>query len=77
MSRRIVVLSSGLSRPSSTRLLADRISEAVAAQVSARGESVEIEVIELRELAQDLATTTTTLDNATAASSPPGPSTDE
>jgi FMN reductase len=67
MSRRIVVLSSGLSRPSSTRLLADRISEAVAAQVSARGESVEIEVIELRELAQDLATTMTTGGMATGA----------
>lgn len=60
MSRRIVVITAGLSRPSSTRLLADRISEAVATQVSARGEAAEIEVIELRELAQDLATTMTT-----------------
>ncbi len=60
MSRRIVVITAGLSRPSSTRLLADRISEAVSTQVSARGESAQVEVIELRELAADLATTMTT-----------------
>lgn len=60
MSRRIVVLTAGLSQPSSTRLLADRIAEAVTTQVSARGESATVEVIELRELAQDLATTMTT-----------------
>ncbi|GAA5167284.1 FMN reductase [Ornithinimicrobium tianjinense] len=60
MSRRIVVLTAGLSRPSSTRLLADQIAEAVTAQVTARGEGLEVEVIELRELAHDLATTMTT-----------------
>jgi FMN reductase len=60
MSRRIVVLTAGLSRPSSTRLLADQIADAVTAQVTARGESAEVEVIELRELAHDLATTMTT-----------------
>lgn len=60
MPRRIVVITAGLSRPSSTRLLADRIAEAVATQVSARGESAHVEVIELRELATDLATTMTT-----------------
>ncbi|QFG69922.1 FMN reductase [Ornithinimicrobium pratense] len=60
MSRRIVVITAGLSQPSSTRLLADRIADAVTSQVSARGEAAQVEVIELRELAQDLATTMTT-----------------
>jgi FMN reductase len=59
MTRRLVVLSAGLSEPSSTRLLADQITDAVRAQVSARGEDVSVEVIELRELAHDLATATT------------------
>lgn len=60
MTRRIVVLTAGLSQPSSTRLLADRLADAVTAQVSARGEGVDVEVLELRELAHDLATTMTT-----------------
>ena len=60
MSRRIVVITAGLSRPSSTRLLADRIAEAVTTQVSARGEGAQVDVIELRELAADLAATMTT-----------------
>ncbi|MET8648725.1 FMN reductase [Nocardia aurea] len=60
MSRSIVVLSAGLSQPSSTRLLADQLAAAVTAAVGGRGESVDIEVIELRELATDLATTMTT-----------------
>ncbi|SOC57864.1 CE1759 family FMN reductase [Ornithinimicrobium cerasi] len=60
MSRRIVVLTAGLSQPSSTRLLADQLADAVTTQVSARGESLAVDVIELRELASDLATTMTT-----------------
>ena len=60
MSRRIIVISAGLSQPSSTRLLADRIAQSVGSQVSARGEQAEIEVVELRELAMDLATAMTT-----------------
>ena len=59
MTRRLVVVSAGLSEPSSTRLLADQIVDAVRAQVSARGEDVSVEVVELRELAQDLASATT------------------
>ncbi|MGI6855212.1 FMN reductase [Mesorhizobium sp. 1B3] len=55
MSRRIVVLTAGLSQPSSTRLLADRIAQAAGAEISARGESAEIQVVELRELAMDMA----------------------
>ena len=59
MSRRLVVLSAGLSEPSSSRLLADQLADAVRAQVSARGEDVAVEVLELRELAHDLATAMT------------------
>jgi FMN reductase len=59
MTRRLVVVSAGLSEPSSTRLLADQLADAVRAQVSARGEEVAVEVLELRELAHDLATATT------------------
>lgn len=56
MTRRVVVLTAGLSVPSSTRLLADQLAAAVEAQVGARGEAVRVEVLELRELAHDLAT---------------------
>ena len=59
MTRRLVVVSAGLSEPSSTRLLADQLADAVRAQVSARGEDVVVDVLELRELAHDLATATT------------------
>lgn len=57
MSVNIVVVTAGLSEPSSTRLLADQLASAVETQVSNRGESAQIEFIELRELAVDLATT--------------------
>ena len=57
MTQRIVVVSGGLSAPSATRLLADRIAEATRAAVGARGDHAEIEVIEVRDLAKDLATT--------------------
>ncbi|TSD95360.1 oxidoreductase [Skermania sp. ID1734] len=60
MSRSIVVLTAGISQPSSTRLLADQLAEAASVAVSARGESLDVDVIELRELASDLATTVTT-----------------
>ncbi len=53
---RIVVVTAGLTVPSSTRLLADQIAEATSAQVGARGESAEVDFIELREVAGDLAT---------------------
>jgi len=59
VTRRLVVLAAGLSEPSSTRLLADQLADGVRAQVSARGEDVSVEVVELRELAHDLATATT------------------
>ncbi|MRH90780.1 oxidoreductase [Nocardia sp. SYP-A9097] len=60
MSRKVVVLTAGLSQPSSTRLLADQLAAAVSAAVGGRGESVKLEVIELRELATELAATMAT-----------------
>jgi FMN reductase len=56
VTRRLLVVSAGLSEPSSTRLLADQLTDAVRAQVSARGEDVTVDVVEVRELAHDLAT---------------------
>ncbi|WP_109473536.1 FMN reductase [Ornithinimicrobium cavernae] len=55
MARKLVVISAGLSVPSSTRLLADRISGAVQREVSARGEALDVEVVELRGLAREIA----------------------
>lgn len=52
MSTRLVVISAGLSVPSSTRLLADRLASAA---VSAMHEPVELDVVELRPLAHALA----------------------
>lgn len=60
MTKQLVVVSAGLSQPSSTRMLADQIASAVEGQVSARGEAVDVAVIELRELAAGLATAMTT-----------------
>ncbi len=56
MTRKVVVITAGLSVPSSTRLLADQLAGAVEAAVGARGEDVKYDVIELRELATELAT---------------------
>ncbi|WP_428954085.1 CE1759 family FMN reductase [Streptomyces sp. cg35] len=47
---KLVVVSAGLSSPSSTRLLADRLAAATAGRVDA-----EVEVIELRDLATEIA----------------------
>jgi FMN reductase len=55
MTRTVVVVTAGLSVPSSTRLLADQLADAVAAQVGARGEAARFEHVELRELAGELA----------------------
>ena len=54
MSRRVVVVSAGLSVPSSTRLLADRLAGASVAALGSYGEQVEVSVVELRDLAHDL-----------------------
>ncbi|HEY0238209.1 MAG TPA: CE1759 family FMN reductase [Friedmanniella sp.] len=55
MSRRIVVVSAGLGSPSSSRLLGDRLGASAARALRAEGEQVEVEVVELREHAVDLA----------------------
>lgn len=54
MSRKIVVISAGLRQPSSTRLLADRLAEAVQRQLEALGAEVDLEVIEVRDHGHDL-----------------------
>jgi FMN reductase len=53
--RTIAVVSAGLSNPSSTRLLADRLTAATVAALRARGEDATVEVVELRDHARDLA----------------------
>jgi len=52
--RSLVVVSAGLSQPSSTRLLADRLSAAVDRHLRAAGIEPQIQVIELRDQARDL-----------------------
>jgi FMN reductase len=51
--KRLAVVSAGLSQPSSTRLLADRLTAAVQSRVST-GSTTEVTVIELRDLAHDI-----------------------
>jgi FMN reductase len=58
--RTLAVVSAGLSNPSSTRLLADRLSAATVAALRARGDDATVEVVELREHARDLADNLTT-----------------
>ena len=52
--RRIAVISAGLSNPSSTRMLADRLAAATAAKLAERDIPVEIDVFELRDHAHDI-----------------------
>ncbi|MFE3293536.1 FMN reductase [Rhodococcus sp. NPDC059234] len=52
--RRIAVVSAGLSVPSSTRMLADRLAAATARSVGEADGRPEVEVVELRDLAHDL-----------------------
>jgi FMN reductase len=52
--RSLVVVTAGLSQPSSTRLLADQLSAAAAAAAGDAGMLLDIRVIELRDLAHDL-----------------------
>lgn len=47
--RTIVALSAGLGRPSSTRLLADRLAEATATELADRGDRPEVHIVELRD----------------------------
>lgn len=52
--RRIAVVSAGLSNPSSTRMLADRLAAQTATELRERGIEVTADVIELRDLAHDI-----------------------
>lgn len=52
----IAVVSAGLSEPSSTRLLADRLGEATVHALGERGVVAEVRTVELRALAQELTT---------------------
>ncbi|GAB3690093.1 FMN reductase [Nocardiopsis oceani] len=60
MTRRLVTVTAGLSNPSSTRLLADRLTAAAEAALADRGEKAEVRVVELRELAHDIMNAMTT-----------------
>jgi FMN reductase len=53
--RTLAVVSAGLSNPSSTRLLADRLTTAAVAALRSRGDDATVETVELREHARDLA----------------------
>jgi FMN reductase len=52
--RKLAVISGGLSQPSSTRLLADRLTQATVRRLAEQGIEVEVEVFELRDTAQDV-----------------------
>lgn len=56
MSTTLVVVNAGTSDPSSTRLLADRTAQRVAALASKDGETVDIRIIDLREIATEVTT---------------------
>ncbi|MCE7010337.1 NAD(P)H-dependent oxidoreductase [Kibdelosporangium philippinense] len=53
---KVVAVSAGTSDPSSTRLLADRTAQRVAALAGERQHSIELQVIDLRELATEITT---------------------
>ena len=53
--RTLAVISAGLSQPSSTRLLADQLSVAAVAAAAAHDIALTVKVIELRDLAHDVA----------------------
>ncbi|MFG2848784.1 FMN reductase [Kitasatospora sp. NPDC048296] len=52
---RLAVVSAGLSVPSSTRLLADRLTEALREQLVRDGRDIDVRIVELRDLAADIA----------------------
>lgn len=58
--RSLVVVAAGLGKPSTTRLLADRLSDAAVAVLRSGGTEVDVTVIELREHARELADTLVT-----------------
>lgn len=58
--KKLVVVSGGVSTPSTTQMLAERIAAAVRAQVSKRGEGLEVTYIQPNELVMELATAMST-----------------
>jgi FMN reductase len=54
LERRIVVVSAGLSQPSSTRMLADRLADATVRELRGRGIQAAVDTIELRDHARDV-----------------------
>lgn len=58
--RSIVVISAGVSQPSSTRLLADRLAEATVTALADMGQQSQVTVVEVRELAHDVVNMTLT-----------------
>ncbi|MFW0788924.1 CE1759 family FMN reductase [Gordonia sp. CPCC 205333] len=58
-SRRLVVVNAGLSNPSSTRLLADRLAADVVEAVAGQGDLLEVTVLDVRDLAADIANSAT------------------
>ncbi|WP_347345030.1 FMN reductase [Microbacterium sp.] len=52
--RRIAVIAAGLSNPSSTRMLADRLSAATVAALAEQGITASVDVFELRDHAHDV-----------------------
>ncbi len=52
--KRIAVVSAGLSQPSSTRLLADRLAGATVERLAHEGIEADVTTIELRDIAQDV-----------------------
>ncbi|MGV9827728.1 CE1759 family FMN reductase [Gordonia sp. NPDC003429] len=51
---RLVAVNAGLSDPSSTRMLVDRLVEAATGMATSRGDRIDVEVIDLRDLAVDI-----------------------
>lgn len=52
--RRIAVVTAGLSNPSTTRLLGDRLASATVRELAVRGIEVTVDTIELRDYAHDI-----------------------
>ncbi|GAA2710726.1 CE1759 family FMN reductase [Actinoplanes palleronii] len=52
--RNLVVISAGLSQPSSTRLLADQLSAAAVRAAAQLGVTLDVQVVELRDLAHEI-----------------------
>ncbi len=50
----LVAVNAGLSEPSSTRMLVDRLTDDAASLVRSQGGDVDVQIIDLRDLAVDI-----------------------